>query len=947
MLLFHGNPHDAGAAADETLEPDKQSRQGRRAALTRDFPGLSAAADGDSPLWHALTPAEAFETLKSGQAGLSEAEAKLRLNRYGPNRLADAVRVSPIRLLIAQFRNLLIGVLFAAALVALGIGLLPGAEPHTTDAILILVILLANGIFGFIQDYRAQTAIQALRELAAPSATAIRDGAVRELTATELVPGDVILIAHGDRIPADARLLEAPLLETDEAALTGESLPVGKSPEALPHETPIAERRNMAYSATNVQRGRGTALVTATGMRTEIGRIAALVQATGDRPTPFQVEVDRLGRRIGIGVLGLTVMVALLLLLVADAPPLTVLLLAVTLAVAAVPEGLPAVVTLTLALGARRMLGRRALVRRLPVAEGLGAVDVILSDKTGTLTESRMSVERLVIGGEQVRVQMPRDSATADLVADDGEVERNSIEALVLCGRIASDVGRAGDGSYLGDPTEVALVALADRLGIGEGEPPRIREVPFDSDRKRMTVVTGGDHPTAWMKGAPEVVLERCDAVIINGDTVPLDDDLRARILEDDRRLASRAYRVLGFACRFVEMAEAQEETDESLESGLNFLGLQALIDPVRPEVPAAIDDCRGAGIRVLMATGDNVETACAIAGELGLRTEGALTGSTLDAMSDSELDRSLAATDVFARVSPVHKVRILEHLQAEGSRVAMTGDGVNDAPALRAADVGVAMGRRGTDVAREAADLVLLDDNFTTIRDAVAEGRGIFDNIRRFVTFLLSANVGEVSIVFFGVLLGALLFPQTFQGSSDALILTPAMLLWINLVTDGPPALALGVDPRSPGGMRRPPRERGVSVLDRPTLLLIMWIGGSLTLVGLALFFIVMARTGDLVGARTMLFTFIVTAEMGVLNVIRGRTGLAPLSNLWLVVAVASSLVLQLVVLYTPMSGPFDVRGLSGEEWMGIAAATAAFLLLAEVGSRLVPDSQQLHQSP
>ena len=862
--------------------------------------------------------------------------------------------MSPVRLFLAQFQNLLIGLLLAAAAISLAVGLLPGGEAETTDALLILAILVANGMFGFIQDYRAQTAIEALREMAAPEAAAIRDGSVRELPAVDLVPGDVIHLSQGDRVPADARLLEATHLETDESALTGESLPVNKRPDAVPADTPISGRSNLVFSATSAVRGRATAVVVETGMETEIGRIAALVRQTEDRRSPFQSEIDRLGKRIGLGVAGLIAIVALVLLLVAEAPPLTVLLLAVTLAVAAVPEGLPAVVTLTLALGAKRLLQRNALVRRLPVAEGLGAVDVILSDKTGTLTASTMSVERVVAGGRELRLHLPRDGSAPEFLPESGDgkvdpeewaggdlapADRQSVRRLLLCGRLAGDVERDPEGDLLGDPTEVALVRLADRTGIDEA-PVRLREVPFDSERKRMTVVTDGDAPTIWMKGAPETVLDRCATAVLEDQEVPLDEAIRNSILAEDRRLASRAYRVLGFASRAAVPREVETAGDEALESELTFLGLQALIDPICPEVPGAIDDCREAGIRVLMATGDNLETARAIGAELGLRTDRAATGTEIEALSDDELRELAATTDVFARVSPAHKVRILHALQTAGRRVAMTGDGVNDSPALRAADVGVAMGRRGTDVARESADLVLLDDNFTTIRDAVAEGRGIFDNIRRFVTFLLSANVGEVLIVFLGVLLGALAYPDILRGSADALILTPAMLLWINLVTDGPPALALGVDPRSAGIMRRPPRARDESVLNRPTLLFIVWIGASLTLVGLALFFLELHRSRDAVGARTLLFTFIVVAEMGVLGVIRWRSGLRPGSNPWLLAAVASSLLLHLLVLYTPISGIFGVRGLTLAEWGRIAAAMPALLGLSVLGTWLTSES-------
>ena len=856
-----------------------------------------------------------------------------------------------MRLFLQQFQNLLIGLLFAAALISLGIGLLPGSEPHTTDALLILIILFANGIFGFVQDYRAQSAVEALRELAAPEATVSRGGEIQELPAAELVPGDLIQLAQGDRIPADARLLESTHLETDESALTGESMPVEKGPESVPLATPVAERHDMVFSATSVARGRAAAVVTETGMRTEIGRIARLVQDTEERRTPFQKEIDRLGRRIGIGVVALITLMSLVLLLVAAAPPLTVLLLAITLAVAAVPEGLPAVVTLTLALGARQLLESRALVRRLPVAEGLGAVDVILSDKTGTLTESRMSVERLVMGGEEYRVEMPREGEALSIVRERNDLHRESLGRLIRCGRLAGDVQREPAGDYLGDPTEVALAALADRalpeLDMDAAAPAeRVREIPFDSARKRMTVVTDGRRPTIWMKGATEVVLDHCDSVVVNGDTLPLDEEMRTRILADDRRLASKTYRVLGFASRSATAAEIEGAEDESLETGLTFLGLQGLIDPVRSEVPIAIDHCRGAGIRVLMATGDNPETARAIADELGLRTEFVAHGTELDALSDAELRERVEQTDVFARVSPTHKVRILSSLQDAGHRVAMTGDGVNDAPALRAADVGVAMGRRGTDVAREAADLVLLDDDFAAIRDSVAEGRRIFDNIRRFVMFLLSANVGEVLIVFLGVSLGALLLPDVLRGTPDSLILTPAMLLWINLVTDGPPALALGMDPMAPDVMHRPPRSVGESVLNRSTVAMIFWIGAALTLVGLGLYGFEIGRGGEPLEARTMLFTFLVSAEMGVLAVIRGRSGLALLSNPWLVTAVAASLGLHLLILYSPLSALFAVRAPTSEQWWWIAVATAVFLVLAWTGGRLLPASRVANQS-
>ena len=906
--------------------------------------GSGAGRRGASP-WHALPTEDVAGRLETDrEQGLSGDEASRRREEHGPNRIRSGEEISPLGIFVDQFRDFLIYLLVLAAALSVAVGFLPGAEPNWVDALLILAILLANGVFGFVQDYRAERAIRALQELATPDADVIRDGDRRTVDAEDLVVGDLVVLEQGDVVPADVRLLEATSLETQEAALTGESTSVRKEPAVVDGETPLAERRGMAFMNTSVVRGKGRALVVATGMETEMGSIAARIQEADEDQTPFQEEVDALGRRIGYGVLGLIVLVAALQLAFTAADAIAVLLVAVTLAVAAVPEGLPAVVTLTLALGSRRMLERNALVRRLPVVESLGSVDVIVTDKTGTITENQMTVRRIWLGGETWEVTGSGTDPEGEfriVGGEGGPGDAEVLEPILRCGAECNDSEPApedGEEDYIGDPTEVALRVSAAKAGIRGGS-ERLREVPFSSERKRMTVVTGGESAgsaVAWTKGAPEVVLERCDRLLEDGEVVELSDERREEVLERNRELAREAYRVLGFAWRRIE-GDPDGPSDDELESGLVFLGLQAMIDPPRPEVADAVEECRKAGIRVVMATGDNLETGKAVGAEVGFDPEGALTGSDVEAMGDEELRERVGSVEVFARVSPEHKVRLLEALQDRGHRVAMTGDGVNDAPAVRNADVGISMGIRGTDVTKEASDMVLRDDNFATIRDAVAEGRAIFDNIRKFVNFLLSANAGEVLAVFFGVLVGGALFPELFAASSEALILTPVMLLWINLVTDGLPALALGVDPRTEGIMDRPPRPSEEGVIGGRIVASVLVLGAAITVVGLVLFFRGLEATGDLVLAQTLLFTFLVTIEMVIIQVIRGRYGLEVLSNRWLVAAVASSVGLQLLVLYSPLQEFFGVRALSLEAWGWIGLATVGFTLLAVAGSRVL----------
>ncbi|MFW5955775.1 MAG: cation-translocating P-type ATPase [Halorhabdus sp.] len=882
--------------------------------------------DDGATTWHSRPVEDVLASLDTDEAGLSQAEAERRREEYGPNEIREADGISPLTIFLDQFRDVLIYLLIFAAIISLAIGVLPGHDPEYVDAALILLILLANGIFGFVQDYQAEQSIQALKDLSTPDATVIRAGERHTVDSSDVVPGDIVVLEGGDAIPADGRLIESSSLETDESALTGESSQVSKDTDPPEAETSLAERSDMVYMNTTAVRGRGRAVVTETGMDTQVGGIAEQLTEREDNKTPFQREVDELGRTIGYGIVAIIVIVGVVQLLFTDAGPISTILVAITLAVAAVPEGLPAVVTLTLALGSRRLLRKNALVRRLPVVESLGSVDVILTDKTGTLTEDEMTVRQIYANDQDYEVTGTGTNPSGEFHRAGEAIDSGPVESVLHCGSVCNNAERAPeseDEDFFGEPTEIALRVAAEKAGI-EPTVERLRDIPFSSARKRMTVVTAGG--TASMKGAPEVVLERCDRVLLDGETVPLTDERRARIQDRNEAYASDALRVLGFARKDGADPDAAED---DIEAGMVFLGLQGMIDPAREEVPDAVADCRDAGIDVRMVTGDNLQTAIAIGEQVGFDPTGAMTGAEVERLTDSQLRERVETTEIFARTSPDQKVRILTAVQANGHRTAMTGDGVNDAPALKRADVGVSMGERGTDVAQQASDMVLLDDNFASIRDAVAEGRGIFDNIRKFVNFLLSANAGEVLAVFVGVLLGSALFPELFAGQAQALILTPVMLLWINLVTDGLPALALGVDPKMDGIMDRPPRGSDESVIDRRSIALILGFGGIYAALGLPLFFYGLSVTENLIVAQTLLFTFIVLGEITQVQIIRSRYDLALFSNRWLVGALASSLLLHFAVLYTPARTFFDVIAPGAAEWTWLGIAVLAFVAL------------------
>jgi Ca2+-transporting ATPase len=832
-------------------------------------------------------PAEAVLDAETSRVeGLTAEEASSRLDVHGENELVQSGGRSTTDILFAQFDSVLIWVLLVAA----GLSIWAG---HAVDAILIAIIVVANGLFGFVQDYQAEQSLESLRSLAAPTATVRRDGEVASIEATQLVPGDVVVLTGGDVVPADGRVIEATDLEVDEASLTGESVPTSKTTEPVASDTPLADRSNMVYKSTNVTRGKGAVVITETGMETEVGGIADALATTADTQTPLQTELDRLGRLLGLGVLLLSAIVAPVL-LVQGTEPVQAGLTAVSLAVAAIPEGLPAVVTLTLALGVRTMSEENALVRRLPAVEALGSVDVICTDKTGTLTRGEMTVEQYWVADKVVEVDADVEAAGLS------ERDRRLLEIGAVCNDATSEAG---------DPTEQALVEAAAVHGLDvdalRSDRPRTDEVPFSSERKWMGTI---HDDIGYVKGAPEVVLDNADRLLTDEGPRTLTDREREQIVDLVESFADDALRVLAMAYHDAPAS------GEDLADGLVFVGITGMIDPPREEVAEAIATTRRAGIDVKMVTGDNGQTARAIAESIGLGTE-VRTGSDVEAMTDAALRECVETVDVFARTSPEHKVRILEALQDRGHRVAMTGDGVNDAPALKNADVGVAMGIRGTDVAKQAADIVLLDDNYTTIERAVERGRGIFDNVWKFVAYLLSANVAEVAIVFVASLYGYLILPAV-------------QLLWINLLTDGLPALALGADPGSEDVMDRPPRSPDQGIIGRPMLGFIGGAGTVTTIVVLGLMFLALDGAPDATDyAVTMVFTAFVVLEFGKLAVIRWLRGTRMRSNPWLGVAVLASFLLQLSVLYTPLSRYFQTVALDLQDWGVIAGVLAVCL--------------------
>ncbi len=863
--------------------------------------------------WHTLTVEESFARLKSTARGLTAAEAAGRLEEVGPNELQAAGLVSPWTILLEQFKNVLIVILLFATALSAFLG-------HGIEAIAITVIVLFAVILGFVQEYRAERAIEALREMAAPAAIVIRDGRERKIPARDLVPGDIILLATGNKVPADVRLVEAINLQTVEAPLTGESAPVQKHTRQLQDERlPTGDRKNLAYAGTVVTYGRGRAVVTATGMETEFGKIARMLEEVETSKTPLQQNLDRVGKTLArIALVVVVVIVALGLF--RGQPFVEMLIFGVALAVAVVPEALPAVVTISLALGVKRMVKRNALVRRLPAVETLGSTSVICSDKTGTLTKDEMTARRLFVDGQTLDVSGTGYEPHGSFSSNGTGVDLSEPVSLLLrAAALASDArverSDAGDKwEVKGDPTEGALVVAAAKAGLVKAELdarfPRVSEIPFTAETKRMTTL----HETpegvaAYAKGAPEVIVQSCTWELTTGGETPLDEARRTEVLEVARQLAGEALRVLAIAYK-------RDATPDDAEKGMTLLGLIGMIDPPRPEAEAAVRECEDAGIKVIMITGDHPLTAKAVADELGLSKTGCVvTGPELEAMSDEELDKAVQSIEVCARVSPAHKLRVVTALQNGGQIVAMTGDGVNDAPALKKADIGIAMGITGTDVSKEAAAMTLTDDNFASIVAAVEEGRGIFSNIKKYLMYLLSSNIGEI-----GLMAGATL-------AGLPLPLTAVQILYVNLATDGLPALALAVDPPEDDLMRRHPRDPRTGIFTRPVVMLMLVGGVWSTIVNLSLFIWALNSGRGIQEAMTMTFVSLVLIQFfKAYNFRSDRHSVLrhPFANKWLNIAIIWELIMLGLILYVPvLERVFGTFALTLTDWLIIIIAS------------------------
>ncbi|MDZ7589195.1 MAG: calcium-translocating P-type ATPase, PMCA-type [Rubrivivax sp.] len=870
------------------------------------------ANDPKPPQWHCLDSEATAEHLDSDLgAGLSADAAAARLAQVGPNALIESGRRHPLLMLASQFTDFMILVLIAAAVIAGVVG-----EPQ--DAVAIVVIVFLNGIVGFVQEYRADRAMAALKKMASPQARVIRDGRSDTIDATHLVPGDLVELEAGNILPADLRLTELSALKVDESALTGESQSVDKQTAPLPEaELPLGDRLNLAFKGTVVTYGRARGLVVATGMQTELGRIAALLSGESGK-TPLQKRLARFGQHLAIAVLAICAIVFVAGWLRGE-PPLLMLLTAVSLAVAAIPEALPAVVTISLALGAARMVRQNALIRRLPAVETLGSVTYICSDKTGTLTLNRMHVDRVFAAGES-RSGLP-------------DAPESPWRELGLAMALCNDAVAGRDGALTGDPTETALLAAAQAAEVDQDgwqrTLPRVAEIPFDSERARMsTLHRDGDGVLMLVKGAPEGVLSLCTDELgaAGGAATAFDAAARQKAAE---QLAAQGLRVLAFALK--RLPQLPEVLDaETLEGGLSFIGLAGLIDPPRPEAAAAVAACKAAGIVPVMITGDHPATARAIAERLGLIEDGGkvLGGSELAQLSLADFEREVETVRVYARINPEQKIEIVRALQDKGEFVAMTGDGVNDAPALKRADIGVAMGKGGTDVAREAAHMTLLDDNFATIVTAVREGRRIFDNIRKFVKYTMTSNSGEIWTIFLAPFLGL------------PIPLLPIHILWINLVTDGLPGLALAGEGAERNVMQRPPRPPKESIFAHGMWQHILWVGllmGAVTLLTQA-----WALHSGSAHWQSMVFTVLTLSQLGHVLAIRSeRESLftqGVFSNRMLVAALALTFALQMAVLYVPWLQPiFKTTPLSAGELMACLALSSVVFLGVEFEKALI----------
>ena len=858
---------------------------------------------------------QVFKGLETSEKGLSNKEAEERLKQYGLNEIKEAKKVSSFEIFINQFKSIVLWILIIATIISAFL-------KEYIDTIVILAIIVLIAVLGFILEYRAEKAIEALKKLISLKATVIRDGQKKEIDAKELVLGDMIVLETGDKIPADARLIEVINLQTQEASLTGESRPVSKNTKELPEKTSVADMKNMVFSSTIVVSGRAKAIVVATGMQTEIGKIATMIEEVKPEPTPLQKKMDNLGKWIGKVVIAIAIIIFVVASIFQEKSILDNLIVAVAVAVAAIPEALLAIVTMSLAIGTQRMLKRNALVRRLPSVETLGSTTVICSDKTGTLTANEMTVKKVFVNGRIIDVTGTGYETKGQFLYKGKNVSIDEIELLLKIGALNNNA-ELRDGSVIGDPTEGCLIVSAAKAGLPkedlEKEYPRIDEIEFTSERKMMTTIhKHHGEKLAYIKGAPEVILKLCSYICISGKVKKLTEEMKKQILEINKEFADDALRVLGFACKTII-------TDKDPEKNLIFVGLQGMIDPPREEVKIAIEKCKKAGIKVIMITGDHEITAKAVAKEIGLAGK-VITGQQLDDIKN--LEDWVEDVAIFARVNPEHKIKIVDALKKKGHVVAMTGDGVNDAPALKKADIGIAMGITGTDVSKEASAMILTDDNFASIVNAVEEGRGVYDNIRKYIGFLLSGNISEVLIIFLGIVFGL------------PLPLTATQILLINLVTDGLPALALGADPYEPNAMARKPRK-----LDEPIFKglnpFLVYYPIVMTIVALLIFSWFYFMKGRLLQAQTA--TFLTISMFELYQAFASRSTIYPafkvgiFKNKFLILAVLSSFTVIATSIFIPSFGKFlDMFPLSIAEFVFITLISSIGAIVIEISKYL-----------
>lgn len=870
--------------------------------------------------WYNKSKEEVIKELSSDEhVGLSEQEVAQRIEKYGKNELEAQAKKTFLAKLIAQFSDFLIIILLVAAAISAFVG-------EVEDSVVILAIVVINAILGIYQEGKAEKSVEALQKMSAPNAKVIRSGKQSEVAASNIVPGDIIVLDAGDIIPADIRLIESSNLKIEEASLTGESVPVEKEAKAvLTGDVGIGDRTNMGFSSTIVSYGRGKGIVIGTGHNTEIGNIATKIQSYEEEETPLQQKLTQLGKILGTLTIGICIIVFIVGLLQGRGA-LEMLLTSISLAVAAIPEGLPAIVTIVLAIGMNRMAEKNAIVKKLLAVETLGATSVICSDKTGTLTQNEMTVVKAYVDDKIIDIEGGGYEPVGAVKVGGKEITIDSLpnlKTLAASGTLANDAlldNSSGAWKIAGDPTEGAIVTFAGKLGLTREalnkSYPRIEELPFDSARKMMSTFHTNYEAgkvVSFTKGAPDIVIKRCNKIALNGEVVDFTEELKKRVLSVNTQLAKQALRVLSAAYKVWDSVP-EHITSDLVENDMIFIGLVGMIDPARPEVKDAIKECKEAGIEAVMITGDYKETAFAIAKELGMaETEDqAMMGAELDNLSDAELREVVKKTKVYARVSPDHKVKIVTALRDNGHITSMTGDGVNDALALKKADIGVAMGITGTDVAKNTAEVILTDDNFATIVNAVEEGRIIFSNIKKFVFFLLSCNIGEILIVFVSILLGW------------EVPLVPIQLLWLNLVSDSFPAMALGVEPAEPGIMNKPPRNTKEGILDKTMTGAIVFQAVVISIATLAAYYWAMGRYGTgegLVHARTIAFTTLITSEL--LRAFSSRSQdytlfkIGLFTNKSMIQAVAVSFALTLVVIYIPaLADIFNLVGLNITDW-------------------------------